>query len=126
VVNIRISFFPYDWFHSDQVEVNLYQQVPFVGSGIHWGVHDRLLKEDPRQKVVTFLTEVCTLYTGSIINLAVVNTSPQLVCRLVLFAKKDTEASRGRWKIKRSLQANLPEKLVFLNKGRCGGTVRFD
>lgn len=120
---LNLSFFPYDWHYSDEVQISLYQKVPSQGGGIWLSVCSESLKRDPRQAVVAHLAEAASIYTGTVIDLAGMNLSPPVQAQVIVLVKDDTESSHGRWRLRSSLSIDLPPYLSFLRQGRCSGRV---
>ncbi|MFI5378225.1 MAG: hypothetical protein ACHRHE_02860 [Tepidisphaerales bacterium] len=110
----RMSFFPGDWKTSDQVWIN-FECLQIV-------VRDSALKQDPRPLVATdYLRSTGTVKTGHVITLASVAGNTPVEARLLLVAKSDTAARRGRWSLKPAAITNLPEQLRFLARGQTAG-----
>ena len=110
----RLSFSPGDWKTSQQVWINF--------EGLQIIVEDLNLKHDPRTHVRTeLLGEQHIIETGCVVTLAAVDTESRIDASLLLVAKCDTDAKRGRWALKQSVGSHLPARLLFLLHGQCAG-----
>lgn len=114
-LQLRLVFFPCDWKHSDQVQINFEGVCAFVDSST--------LKQDPRSLTETSLIgQGHEASTGRIITVAAMLPDKQVSAQLLLILKSDTEPQKGRWALKSSAAANLPEPLRFLSTGQSAGT----
>lgn len=122
-INIHLSFFPYDWNNSSQVQISLYQQVISQGGGLQLAINSESLKQDPRQLVDVDLFSSGIINTGQIINLASIRLSYSIVAQFLVIPVSETESVHGRWRLKKAISAELPSSLSFLTQGRCIGQM---
>jgi len=110
-MELGVSFFPYDWGRSDDVQVNF--------AGRRTQVTDPALKSDPRDIVKVTAPERAE--TGKVFQVA--ELPPHAISLTVLpVAKEDTESrQRERWRIKQRFVASLPEPLAALTSGYQSG-----
>ena len=112
---LRLSFLPVDWRHSDAAQVNF--------DGMTFNVEHAAFKNDPRPFVSTdFLNDTTALSSGTIVTLASIRAGSPIECQLIAIAKTETDAKRGRWSVKPALAADLPANLHFLMNGKASGT----
>jgi hypothetical protein len=119
---VRLAFFPYDWKHSDQVQINLTQHLPSQSGGVRVSAENGLLKHDPRQLVSAHSPGDFYFQTGAIQDLAAINLPIPLFAQILVLVLGDTESIRGRWRLKESAIAKLPSHHSFLKQGRSTGT----
>jgi hypothetical protein len=124
-LRVVLSFFPYCWNTSDEVQIGLSQHGEREASCIPVAVHDTALKQDPRDLVRFDLADGSVIQTGSLIRIGTVTSQRLISAGLVVVAQADTESCRcSRWRMKRRIAVDLPSALSFLKTGRRGGFLR--
>jgi hypothetical protein len=122
-VHVRLSFFPYRWYETDEVQVSFYQRGAAHGAGIRVAITDHQLKLDPREALRTAADYVGTVATGTAFRLAEAENLG-IVAELITVAADDTEASHGRWRLRPAHAASLPAEYDFLLTGLRTGAPR--
>jgi hypothetical protein len=124
-IQIRLSFFPYDWHNSNDVQINLYQKVNSQGNGLRTTVNSESLKQDPRHLVETNAFSSGVIEIGKFIDLAVIWLEQPRVAQFLIVPLSETESTHGRWRLKKGNVAELPAHLSFLVQGRLTGKIPF-
>ena len=110
---LRASFRPNNWPHSDEVCV----AVEWQGAMIC----DHTLKLDPRPVVEVTAPEVAS--TGDVIPIARVRSGSLSLAALAV-SEADVERRRlGRWRVRPTLQRELPTELQGVTTGQQTGTL---
>ena len=114
-LRVEVKFFPYDWSRSDDVQISFEWQRRLV--------HDRALKEDPRE--VVKLVAPTEAETATVLR-AVELPSLQLAsCRCSPSPSGDTENRReARWRLKPALADAFPALGDGLASGRQSGVIQ--
>jgi hypothetical protein len=117
-INISLSFFPYNWKNSSQVQISFYQSVG-LGGGVRFAVDSESLKQDPRQLVEAHLFSSGIIQTGILIDFVTIRLPTPIIAQYLVMPISETESVHGRWRLKKSISKELPSYLSFLNWGRC-------
>jgi len=108
----HISFLPSSWRTSDSVRISLeYQDLT---------VADAALKQDPRAVFSVDVVSGSQLSTGSVWQIGSL-AQWGMWFGVGLIAKRDTEATHGRWRLPRDCHDLLPDGYRFLLTGRDAG-----
>jgi hypothetical protein len=122
-MHVQLSFFPYRWNETDEVQVSFYQRAAVEGAGIRVAITDHQLKLDPREVLQTTGDFAGTIATGT--GFCVADAEGLgLVAELITVAANDTEASHDRWRLRPAHGASLPAEYDFLLTGRRTGAPR--
>ena len=116
VVDLRVSFFPADWEHTDKVQINT------AAGGIRVQVESAALKEDPVATTTLDVEPGMPGYTGVPIRILSISNA-DIALGVLLVRSTDTKADRTRWRVRDEHAGSLGE-FSFLSTGERGGQTR--
>jgi hypothetical protein len=119
---VKLSFRPFSWHDSLGVQLALLQtQGKSTGDGVRLGMRDRDLSADPRAIVKLLADSTDEHHTGAILRLAEIG--PDITAEAFVITKSDTQAARGRWRVRWEQAASLPPLYGFLGSGSQHGEL---
>jgi hypothetical protein len=119
---VKLSFRPFSWHDPVRVQLALLQaQGKSTSDGVRLGVRDRDLRAHPRGIVNLLADSTDEHHTGAILRLAEIGAD--ITAEAFVITKSDTQAARGRWRVRREQVAFLPPIYSFLGSGRQHGDL---